>query len=383
MNVAVSGSTSERDRPVAFDPMIPDYEGACLSRAVPALLRRRENPPPEWVPPVAAAADQIVLLVLDGLGWLQLKDRAALAPALSSLAGGPITSVVPTTTATALTSLVTGTAPGTHGIVGYRIALGSDVLNVLKWSLTAGDGRHAVPPEQFQVQPAFLGRDCPVVSRAEFADSGFTDAHQRGVRLFGWRVASSIAVEVRRQLEAGESFVYAYYDGVDKVAHDTGLGANYDAELRTVDRLVEDLLAALPAGAALVVTADHGQVEVLRPPIVLDSSVTDNVAMFSGEGRFRWLHAKAGTSEALAKRCSEAYGDVAWVVTREEMLEQRWLGPEVGPKVMSRLGDVALVAREPVAFFDPSDTGELRLVARHGSLTPDEMLIPFIAGSSR
>ena len=57
---------------------------------------------------------------------------------------------------------------------------------------------------------------------------------------------SALVPEVRRLLADGEPFVYAYYDGVDRVAHARGLGEHYDAELRAADRIVADLLEALP-----------------------------------------------------------------------------------------------------------------------------------------
>ena len=362
-------------------PMLPDYGGACLNNVVPALLHRNHAPVPAWLPAGVAGAEQVVLLVLDGLGFEQLSERRALAPALAGLVGGAITSVAPTTTAAALTSLATGRTPSQHGIVGYRIALGHNVLNVLRWSTPTGDARTRFPPTDFQPIPPFLGEHHPVVSRAEFAQTGFTDAHLAGVRLEGWRVVSSLPVEVGAELAKGESFVYAYYDGIDKVAHEKGLGDHYDAELRAVDHLVEDVLAVLQPGAVLVVTADHGQIEVRTPPIVLDASVVDEVVLFSGEGRFRWLHVEAGRREIVAARCHDLYGDVAWVRTRDEIVAEQWLGPVPTSEIERRLGDVALVAREPVAFFDPSDTGELRLIARHGSLTSAELLIPLLAGT--
>ena len=71
-----------------------------------------------------------------------------------------------------------------------------------------------------------------------------------------------MAIEVRNELESGQRFVYAYYGGIDKIAHERGFGDFYDAELRVADRLVGDLLEVLPSGAVLLVTADHGQVEV-------------------------------------------------------------------------------------------------------------------------
>ena len=110
--------------------------------------------------------------------------------------------------------------------------------------------------------PPFGGLAVPAVTRTEFAATGFTAAHLAGARLVGWSVPSTLVVEVRRLLGEGEPFIYAYYEGLDKVAHEHGLGEYYAQELRTVDRLVGDLVEALPAGAALVVTSDHGQVEV-------------------------------------------------------------------------------------------------------------------------
>ena len=76
----------------------------------------------------------------------------------------------------------------------------------------------------------------PVVTRAGFRGSGFTDAHLAGTRLVGWEVASSIKVEVSRLLAEGAPFVYAYYDAIDLVAHLKGFGEHYDAELVAADR---------------------------------------------------------------------------------------------------------------------------------------------------
>ena len=92
-----------------------------------------------------AGADQVVLLVLDGLGEEQLRDRRSLAPVLTGGVGGPITSVAPSTTACALTTLVTGRTPAEHGVIGYRLALHGEVMNVLQWSVGGVDARMSVP----------------------------------------------------------------------------------------------------------------------------------------------------------------------------------------------------------------------------------------------
>ena len=139
-----------------------------------------------------------------------------------------------------------------------------------------------------------------------------------------------------------------------------------------------DLAAALPAGAALVVTSDHGQVEVTEPAVVLAPELAADVDMLSGEGRFRWLHARPGTADRMAATAARLYGDVAWVRSRQELVDEGWLGGAPSPEVEHRLGDVALVPFEPVAFLDPMDTGESRMVCRHGSLTTGEALVPLL-----
>ena len=358
----------------------PDYGGACVTEVVPALLRRHSGAAPGWLPGPLVGAEQVVLLVLDGLGWEQLQARPDVAPTITSMAGGPITTVAPSTTATALTSLTTGSPPAHHGIVGYRMRVGEvAVLNVLRWTTPEGDARRDVVPEAIQRLEPFAGTKPPVVTRQEFAESGFSRAHLAGSQMFGWRYSSSLVTHVGRLVAEGHELIYAYYPGVDTVAHEYGFGDFYDAELAAADRLVDDLLATLPAGVAVAVVADHGQVHVGERLVPVTGEVAECTALLSGEGRFRWLHAVRGGEERLAAAAREQYGHQAWVRTRDEVVAAGWLGGEPPPDVAARLGDVALVARDPVAFLDPADTGSYELQCRHGSLTAAEMLVPCVA----
>jgi predicted AlkP superfamily pyrophosphatase or phosphodiesterase len=174
--------------------------------------------------------------------------------------------------------------------------------------------------------------------------------------------------------------VYAYYDGVDKVSHEYGLGAHYDAEVTAVDRLVGDVLAAAAPGTVVVVVSDHGQVEVGQNVVPLAPEVISHLSLQSGEGRFRWLHARPGHATALVEASIAAHGDTAWVRTRDEIVDGGWFGPHVTADAMARLGDVALVAREDVAFIEPTDTGPFDLIGRHGSATAAEIRVPLLAG---
>lgn len=360
------------------EPELPDYAGACVSNVVPALIEPSSEPPP-WLPGVVSEAERVVLLVLDGVGWHQLRARRHLAPTLTAMRGGPIRTVLPTTTATALTSISTGTTPGQHGLIGYRVAVEGEVLNVLRWTTRNGDARQTHPGPKLQTVPAFAGHRPPVVTRAEFANGGFSAGHLDGVRFRGYRVPSTLVTEIARFTAAGEPFVYGYYDGVDKVSHEYGLGDHYDAELVAADRLVADVLGAVTPGTAVVVTADHGQVHVGDDVTPVGSAVLAHVSYQSGEGRFRWLHARPGRADALLEVAAGVHGERAWVRPRDQLVDEGWFGPRVSADALGRLGDVALVARGTAAFSEPTDTGPYSLIGRHGSATPAELDVPLLA----
>ena len=363
-------------------PTLPQYSVANVRGLVPALLAPRGAAKPAWMPAEVGRAQQVVLLVIDGLGWEQLQARRSLAPTLASMAGGPITTVAPSTTATALTSIATGLTPGEHGIVGYRMEMAGEVLNVLRWSTGHGDSRRQVEPAATQPFAPFMGQRVPVVSKTELEHSAFSEAHLRGSEPMGWRAASSIAVIVGDLLRRGDRFIYAYYDGIDKIAHERGFGPFYDAELEFCDRLVADVCAALPPGAVLLVTADHGQVEVGERLVTPHHDVLRLCRHQSGEGRFRWLHARPGAQAELLAAAVAHHGGHAWVHSRQQIIDAGWFGPTVSPPVAARYGDVALVPFEPISFDDPADSGPFPLVCRHGSLTSAEMLVPLLAAGA-
>jgi hypothetical protein len=142
---------------------------------------------------------------------------------------------------------------------------------------------------------------------------------------------------------------------------------------------VGELIAVLPPGATLLVTADHGHVDVRDSTETLDGELVDACALVTGEARFRWLHAPPGGEERLADLAKARYGDAAIVRTRDEVEREGWFGPTVSPVARSRMGDVAIVATGDTAYLDPTDPSEPRLGSRHGALTSAEILIPLLA----
>lgn len=361
------------------EPVRPDFAGPNVAGIVPACLGAAQD---AWLPSPVAGARSTVLLVLDGLGWHALDARRPRLTTLAAMVGGPVATVVPSTTATALTSITTGLTPGEHGVVGFRFPVDGHVLNALRW--TTDDG--TTPPDPFTVQrhPAFCNRIVPVVTKNEFRGTGFTLAHMRDAHYVGWSTTAVLVEHTRNLVEQGERFVYAYYPGVDTVAHEFGLSNQfYERELTAVDALVAELLGVLPDDCALLVTADHGQVDVSGDHSWVEvDELGDVVERAAGEGRFRQLFAPRGGAGALADAARDFVKERAWVFTREELIDGGWFGPVAGP-VRRRIGDVVLAGRDDYAFVDRGYPREANLKSAHGSLTADEMLVPLVAARGR
>jgi hypothetical protein len=364
------------DDSVVPDPVVPDYESS-VAAIVPSLLGLTDN---AWLPAPTHDAASVVLLVVDGLGWRAFADAPNALANLNEFVGGPTTTVVPATTAAALTAITTGRSPVQHGLLGFRMRVDDAVLNVLRWQI---ETRGVKPPDPTVVQPnsPFFGRAIPVVAKAEHQGSGFTEAHLRGGPFVGWRATSTIVEHCRRLVAEGHPFVYAYYPCVDEVAHEFGLhdGA-YAAELAFADDLVGRLRAALPDSCALVVTADHGQMHIEPEDwIELDPEIEALIELQAGDARCRYLYARSGAHQDLAAACRERFARVAWVRTRRELLDEAWMGVGASGSIPGRIGDVVLMPFAPVGFVDRALPRERGLRSAHGAPTAAEMTVPLLA----
>ena len=359
-----------------MDPVIPDYRGATVAGIVPALLGKTDA---EWIPEPARSARCVVLLVLDGLGWDVVRDTPERVPTLAAMEGGSVTTVMPATTAAALTSIATGLAPAQHGVTGFRIYLDGLVLNALRWTVEPRGA--TVDPLDIQRHAPFLGHQVPVVTKAEFERTGFTQAHLRDVPFRGWKTTSMLVEHCRRAAVAGERLVYAYYPGVDEVAHAHGLHDGFYAqELASADDLVRRLLAVLPGDAALLVTADHGNVHIEPDAWIETADLRPLVAAQAGDARFRSLYARKGAQRELADEARRRWSSFAWVRSRREVIDEGWIGPEApSGRLPGRIGDVVVAPFTPVGFLDPALPRERGLRTAHGAPTATEMQVPLVA----
>jgi hypothetical protein len=374
-------------------PLLPEYGRRSLAEVLPALLASLGTagaPPALDLPPARAAA----VLLVDGLGSKLLRRHAADAPFLASLPdAGPVTSGFPSSTSIGLASLATGVPPAAHGLLGISLLTGGELLNTLRWTEEGGrlDLRERLVPEEVQPVPTELERAAAdgvavtVVTLGEFDGSGLTRAVLRGGRFHGTYALGDLAAGVLGAIGGpGRQLCYGYHRDLDAMGHLHGPGSlPWRLQLAQVDRLAELVADRLPPDAVLVITGDHGMVEVDRRfDADTDPVLADGVAQLSGDPRARYVHVRPGAADDVLATWRAVLGDGAWVVAREQAVAEGWFGTPLAPHARDRIGDVVVAARGGTAVIRSKVERFLsRLPGQHGSLTPDEQLVPLLVAT--
>jgi len=369
------------------------YGEASLSDVLPAVLSSLGVPGERNTLGLADSRRTVVLLV-DGLGWELLRRHPDAAPFLAALPGRPLTAGFPSTTVSSLASLGTGLPSGEHGLTGYTsyVEEAGGPVGWLGWSLagTRGDLREQLVPEQVQPQRTAFERAADdgvavtLAAPAAFRGTGLTRAVLRGGSFAGSHTAGdTVAQAVAGAARGDRSLVYCYTGDLDLVGHVRGTDSEaWRVQLRLVDRLAEELASRLPPGTTLLVTADHGMVDVDDSTrIDLDASpeLTAGVLAVAGEPRARHVHTVPAATADVLTTWRAQLGGHAWVGSRQEAVAAGLFGPLVTPTALRRIGDVVAVARGRTALLRPSAEPLLSsLVGQHGALTDDELLVPLL-----
>lgn len=330
------------------------------------------------------------VLVVDGLGAHNLHARIGHARWLNQAWGARslrADSGFPSTTASALTSLTTGVGAGLHGIVGYTVrdpASGAIINHLKDWS-------PHVDPATWQRQPTIFERAGAegvaslALGEPRFAGTDFTKAVWRGAQFRGVRSLAEQGQALREFFDANErALVYLYWPALDRTGHSQGV--NSDAwihRLEELDSEVEALTAVLRPDEGLIVTADHGMIDVTpdhRMVIAEGSPLLDSVVAWGGEPRCPQLYLDSPDAASdVHALWSETLGEAVRVMSRDQLVDEGWLGP-VAEGVRERLGDVTIACLDNLVIYRESTATAtaLAMVGQHGSVTAAEREIPVI-----
>lgn len=376
----------------------------------------------------------LVMVLVDGLGWQMLRERAGHTPNLRRLLADSdyLHTCAPSTTAAALTTLATGVYPGAHAMVGYAVRdpllrghLGAghvpgpgDVFDLITFKNSSHD------PLTWQSVPTLIERanakanagcgpqlGAVSIGRSKFAGSGLSLAAWRGFKHIGVDALDQRPYQAYRAIKEGAKLVYLYVGELDHAGHNHGWHSDKWLEaLEALDAMVGQLFRRLPAGTRIVLTADHGMVDTDRRhriDLAKEKELAKDVVAVAGESRFLQLYvpddvasAPAAGSPGLGVAGPRGAGGVVENSGREELAQSvanRWaeflgdrtiwvgtdpaplMGP-LSPGARAAVGDVLVALNDNWTVVDSrvQSFHATQLIGVHGSLTSVELEVPLI-----
>lgn len=386
------------------DEMLPDYAGRSLVNlmqsvaAACGVLAARYAPLTLALPRALGEPRNLLLLVIDGMGEALLQ-QAGQGTQLLAHRVGTLTSVFPSTTAAAVTTLLTGFAPAQHGLTGWHMHFteAGSVLAVLPLTRRVVrpyqcEWPALPPPEDLFDCPGLFGshyRHSHVVSPEAIVDSVFNRFHTRDAHSHAYSGRDALfdcVAEIARG-RGERKYIYAYYDGLDSLSHRVGAyGEAAAAELRELDAGFARLLQRIEGSDTIVlVTADHGFID---SPAVRGLDLAEHPELSSmlaqplcGEPRAAYCYVKPGHLDAFEDYVTRRLGHALRCVRSDVLVRAGWFGPGVpNSRLAGRVGTHTLVMRENWTIRDWLE-GERRYrqIGVHGGLSKREMQVPLIA----
>jgi len=374
--------------------MRPDYAGGSLVNLVATLVAARggkalHEPLRDFA--LDARVRNVVLLIIDGLGDNYLARHGA-GSELARRRRRALTSVFPSTTASAITTSYTGRTPLEHGLTGWFVYFGaagcvSAALPYRSRGDMASLAARGVDAEHIYDVPALfcsLAVKSIVVTYREIVDSQYNRVFCRGAERLAYANAEEFVAQLERAVKSGpeRKFIYAYWPHYDAVAHRHGCeGVEAQKQFAIIDAAFGEVLKRLAGSeTTIVATADHGFIDV-APDESLE--LPPELAPFlrfplCGERRIAYCHVHA--PREFIERARDWLGDRADVMPSERLVQEGWLGPgERHPRLVERIGDVALMmrGRYTVKDWTPGEPRWLH-IGNHGGTHDDEMMIPLI-----
>ncbi|MEX2482173.1 MAG: alkaline phosphatase family protein [Gammaproteobacteria bacterium] len=379
----------------------PAYDGGSIANLMASLGAALGAPPTPYRPLTSlpderlGAARRIALVVIDGLG-AELLSHLAPGGALAAYSHGTMTSVFPPTTASAVTTFMSGLAPQQHGLTGWfmhfrKLGAVTAVLPFVPRFSRHALGTSNIEPGALIDAPSFaarIARPSAMLLPRDLADSAFSCLLGAGARRDGYAgledFAARLAAFVRGDDEA--AYLYAYWPELDRLAHLHGPSsaavATHFAALETV--LDGIMRQAAASGTLVIVTADHGFIDSGADERIELDAHPEIAAMLAlplcGEPRAAYAYVRASAADDFEACVTAELSDALSLHRSQDFIAEGWYGHgPVHPELAARTGDYVLCLRERLTLRD-SVVGErpFNLRGQHGGTSAAEQYVPLL-----
>lgn len=382
-------------------PTCPDYHGASIVNLMRSLGDGLGAPGNGYAPLDALdarrvrAARRVILVVIDGLG-AELLAYVGPNSALAGLTAGRMTSVYPPTTASAITTFMTGLAPQQHGLTGWFMhfrEVGS-VLAILPFMPRCARvplAAAGIPLAALVDSPSFastLSVPAAALLPREIADSPFSQLLGAGATRLPYAGVDEFGASLAELCRGagGYGHVYAYWSELDSLSHLHGPSSRSVAEhFAALDAALAPLAdIAARHGSLLVITADHGFIDT-GPAERID--IEDHPALAAtlsqplcGEPRSAWCYVQAAQAARFEREAEAALGEHAEIVASADLIDRGWFGlGQPHAELGRRIGDYALIMRGRDTVRDRvAGERNLRLAGVHGGISAAEQYVPLL-----
>lgn len=379
---------------------MPDYEGGSLVNLMSSILNAfncesEYKPLKKLKPEKIEEYTNIILLVIDGLGdeYLQTHGKDTI---FKEHQKDTITSVFPATTASAVTTFATGVAPQQHGITGWFMYLKElgVVSTILPFTPRFGNisfGQLGINPRKIlnhtTVFDKIKSASYHIVPK-DLVNSDYTRSFAAGSQSIPYDSLQEFfsVIDTTVRSDKDKKYVYAYWPLLDTLCHKNGIGSpevqKHFKELNShVQTFVENLKGT---GTLVIITADHGLMETDTEHTIKVQQHFDLMRMLTlpvcGEPRVGYCYVHPSCVEEFESYMIENFDEACDVKRGEDLISENYFGlGEPHPMLFERIGDYVMLMKDKYVIRD-FVIGEhvYYLVANHGGMSPQEMLVPLI-----
>jgi len=398
----------------------PDYGGYCFSNIPSTILNHfnagngRQSLPDESFSEQLEGSEKIILLLIDGFGytnWLKhYPDTRFLKNLTEKGSMTPLTSVFPSTTAASLNTLSSGFTPQEHGLPEWFVYFKEIDLTLQSLPLLKVNGIECKDFDFDDVDPGLLYKGETIFQKLgktgitsftllpeAFINSPYSRLTLNGSKRLGYETLEDLFSKISAIIEdeAGPSFTYAYVGSLDTVGHECGPSSNeYSDELKRIDTALSNefskLDKKLASDTSIIVTADHGQVDITPNTTIYLNFLPEFQSMLresprmgyiapTGSPRDVYLHLKEEKVEECYNYLKEELDGLADILRIKDIVDLGLFGMgQPCEEFLDRVGDLLVLPRSNEAVWFQIVPGKLfEMPGLHGGLSKEEMLIPF------